>query len=137
MRSPGRPGTIREVERRFWLGVAAGLTTDDAATSCGISAPVGSRLFRQAGGMAPLSLSSPSGRYLSFSEREEVALLRVQNLGVREIARRLDRSPSTISRELRRNAATRGGATGVPRVYRVVEGGDGGVSSQDREASRR
>lgn len=109
MRSPGRPGTIREVERRFWLGVAAGLTTDDAATSCGISAPVGSRLFRQAGGMAPLSLSSPSGRYLSFSEREEVALLRVQNLGVREIARRLDRSPSTISRELRRNAATRGG----------------------------
>jgi IS30 family transposase len=46
---------------------------------------------------------------LSFSEREEIALLRAQRCGVRVIARRLGRSPSTISRELRRNAATRGG----------------------------
>jgi IS30 family transposase len=50
-----------------------------------------------------------SGRYLSFAEREEIALLRAQGQGVREIARQLGRSPSTISRELRRNAATRGG----------------------------
>lgn len=54
-------------------------------------------------------LSPFSGRYLSFREREEIALLRVQGKGVREIARHLDRSPSTISRELRRNAGTRGG----------------------------
>ncbi|MBV8940393.1 MAG: IS30 family transposase [Solirubrobacterales bacterium] len=53
--------------------------------------------------------SSLSGRYLSFAEREEIALLRAQGCGVREIARQLGRSPSTISRELRRNAATRGG----------------------------
>jgi IS30 family transposase len=46
---------------------------------------------------------------LSFAEREEIALLRAQDVGGREIARRLRRSPSTISRELRRNAATRGG----------------------------
>jgi IS30 family transposase len=59
--------------------------------------------------MSPLSLVPPSGRYLSFAEREEVALLNAQQLGVREIARKLGRSPSTISRELRRNAATRGG----------------------------
>ena len=51
-----------------------------------------------------------SGRYLSFAEREEIALLRAQKLGVREIARRVGRSPSTISRELRRNAATRSGS---------------------------
>jgi IS30 family transposase len=50
-----------------------------------------------------------SERYLSFSEREEIAILRAGGCGVREIARRLGRSPSTISRELRRNAATRGG----------------------------
>ena len=50
-----------------------------------------------------------SGRYLSFAEREEIALLHAQGAGVREIARRLGRSPSTISRELRRNAATRSG----------------------------
>jgi IS30 family transposase len=51
----------------------------------------------------------PSGRYLSFADREEIALWRVQGHGVREIARRLGRAPSTISRELRRNAATRSG----------------------------
>jgi len=59
--------------------------------------------------MPLIDLSPSSGRYLSFGEREEIALLRAQNIGVREIARRLGRSPSTISRELRRNAATRGG----------------------------
>jgi IS30 family transposase len=50
-----------------------------------------------------------SGRYLSFAEREEIAILKAQGIGVRETARRLGRSPSTISRELRRNAATRCG----------------------------
>jgi len=59
--------------------------------------------------MPSVSLAPSSGRYLSFAEREEIALLRVRGQGVREIARQLDRSPSTISRELRRNAATRGG----------------------------
>jgi IS30 family transposase len=59
--------------------------------------------------MPPHAFPALSGRYLSFVEREEIALLRAQDAGVREIARRLGRSPSTISRELRRNAATRGG----------------------------
>ena len=53
--------------------------------------------------------SSPSGRYLSFAERQEIALLRARGCGVREIARELGRTPSPISRELRRNAATRSG----------------------------
>jgi transposase-like protein len=59
--------------------------------------------------MPPISLVPPSGRYLSFAEREEIALLRAQGRGVREVARHLGWAPSTISRELRRNAATRGG----------------------------
>jgi IS30 family transposase len=50
-----------------------------------------------------------SGRYLTFAEREEIALDRAQGFGVRDIARRLGRAASTISRELRRNAATRSG----------------------------
>ncbi len=50
-----------------------------------------------------------SGRYLAFSEREEIALALAQGFGVREIARRLGRAASTVSRELRRNAATRSG----------------------------
>ena len=60
--------------------------------------------------MRPSTLAkTASGRYLSFEEREEIALLRAKDLGVREIARHLGRSASTVSRELRRNAATRGG----------------------------
>ncbi len=78
----------------------------------GVSSPVGSRWFRHAGGMSPISLDEPTGRYLSFAEREEIALLNVQNHGVRAIARRIGRDPSTISRELRRNAATRANQRG-------------------------
>ena len=59
--------------------------------------------------MPTVSLAPLSGRFLSFAEREEIAILRAQDIGVREIARRLGRDPATISRELRRNAATRGG----------------------------
>jgi Helix-turn-helix domain/Transposase domain (DUF772) len=55
------------------------------------------------------SLKPSSGRYLSFAEREELAILHAWGAGVCEIARQLGRWASTISRELRRNAATRGG----------------------------
>ena len=110
MRSPGRPQVNqRQTKQAFWERIAAGLSSEDAAQVCGVSQPVGTRWFREAGGMPPLNLEPPSGRYLSFSEREEIGLLRAQQCGVREIARRLERSPSTISRELRRNAATHGG----------------------------
>ena len=85
----------------------AGLKTEDAAALAGVSSPVAFRWFRHTGGVNPCLCPSVSGRYLSFSEREEIALFRAQGLGVREIARRLGRSPSTISRELRRNASTR------------------------------
>ena len=57
----------------------------------------------------PTVMQAPSGRYLSLAEREEIAVLRAGAHGVREIGRRLGRSPSTISRELRRNAPARGG----------------------------
>jgi len=109
MRSPGSPTPSRAVQRQFWRLIATGITTAEAALRVGVSVPVGTRWFRHAGGMPPLSLVEPSGRYLSFEEREEIALLRAQQMGVREIARRIGRDPGTISRELRRNAATRGG----------------------------
>ena len=60
--------------------------------------------------MPPFDIrEQPSGRFLSFAERENIALLKAQNKGVREIGRATGRDPATISRELRRNAATRGG----------------------------
>ena len=91
------------------MKIAEGLSSEEAAIACGVSGPVGVRWFRERGGMPSIQLTPPSGRYLSFAERESIALLRAQGLGVRAIARRLGRPPSTISRELRRNAATRGG----------------------------
>jgi len=110
LRSPGRPGLgARERRQRFWAAIAAGLSSEDAAVEAGGSPAVGSRWFRESGGMRSISQTPLSGRYLSFAEREEIAILNALNLGVREVARRVRRSPSTISRELRRNAATRGG----------------------------
>ena len=106
--SPGRPSTARREDRvRFWEAIATGLSSEDAAAAAGVSSAVGSRWFRHAGGMSPILLAPVSGRYLSFEEREEIAILHAQHVGVREIARQLGRSPSTISRELGRNASTR------------------------------
>ena len=107
--SPGRPGIAwREDRVRFWAAVARGLKSDDAGIEAGISSPVAYRWFRHAGGVNPCLPPTVSGRYLSFSEREDIAIWHAQKLGVREIARRLGRHPSTVSRELRRNASTRG-----------------------------
>jgi IS30 family transposase len=109
MRSPGAPSHRREIERLFWQEIATGVTSERAAEAIGVSQAVGTRWFRYRGGM-PLSILNPvSDRYLSFAEREEIGLFSAQGVGVREIARRIGRSPSTISRELTRNAATGAG----------------------------
>jgi len=110
MRSSGRPTVGRREHRtQFWNAIALGLSSEDAARTAGLSPPVGARWFRNNGGMPPSHLAPLTGRYLSFAEREEIAIWHSQQFGVREIARRCGRSPSTISRELRRNAATRSG----------------------------
>jgi IS30 family transposase len=109
MKSPGAPSLRREVERRFWGEIAGGLTSEEAGLAVGVSQAVGSRWFRQRGGMSPFGPAPLAGRYLSFAEREEIALLKAQGVGVRQIAGQIGRAPSTVSRELRRNAATRGG----------------------------
>jgi IS30 family transposase len=117
MRSPGRPPVARREHRqRFWEAIARGATSEDAGVIAGVSPAVGTRWFREAGGMPPSDFAPHTGRYLSFLEREEIAILRTYGYGVREIATHLGRSPSTISRELRRNAASRGGQL----VYRAV-----------------
>src|SRR5579864_8639464 len=112
--SPGRPSVAgRDERRRFWSAIAAGSTSEDAALEAGVPPAVGIRWFRAAGGIPPAmfgrSAKPLSGRYLSFAEREEIALLRAQAFSMQEVARRLGRAASTISRELRRNAATRSG----------------------------
>jgi hypothetical protein len=95
MKSLGAPSLRCDVERAFWRRIAEGLAGVDAALAVGASPAAGIRWFRQRGGMATFMLDAVSCRYLCFEQREEIALLRAQGAGVREIARQLDRSPST------------------------------------------
>src|SRR5215204_7831764 len=114
MRSPGRPMPARHVERAFWRLIARGKRTEEAAVELGVSTPVAVRWFRHAGGMPPLSLAEPTGRYLSFCEREEIALLTAQGQGVRAIARELDRD--------RARSRVSCGATPRPAAAGVITG---------------
>lgn len=109
------PRFRREHRVMFWEAIGRGLSTAEAAAVVGMSKSRAIRWFSEAGGMPPLELVPVSGRYLSFAEREEIAILFDRDVGVREIGRRLGRSPSTISRELARNVTTRGHET----VYRA------------------
>jgi IS30 family transposase len=99
----------REVRRLFWVRVRAGDAVAVAAVAVGVASATGERWFRHAGGVVP-SIAEPTGRRLSFAEREEIACLRAGGGGVRAIARHLGRDPATVSRELRRlGAASPGG----------------------------
>ena len=76
MWSPGRPSVARREHRlRFWEAVARGLSSEEAAVVAGVSQAVGTRWFRDSGGMPPISSTPLSGRYLSFVEREEIAVV--------------------------------------------------------------
>ena len=103
----------REEPRRFWAAIAAGVSSEDAAIGAGVSQPVGSRWFREAGGMPPSTLSAIGKAAVGAVSVVCGARGDRDSAGtgpqVREIARQLGRAASTISRELRRNAATRSG----------------------------
>jgi IS30 family transposase len=102
-----RPGIPLAVRRRFWQLVAAGVATKQAAELVGVSATCGEGWFSDAGGMSPVSLHQPAGRYLSLAEREEIAIGRAAGQSMRRIAARIGRSPATVSRELARNRPLR------------------------------
>src|SRR5699024_5463689 len=97
--SPTKP-TKFAVE--FWDQIRAGRDIEEAARALGASITTCRNWFRHRGGVKPPHSYGRSRRYLTFDEREDIAMSRVQGLGVRDIARRLNRDPGTISRELRR-----------------------------------
>ncbi|GAA4384013.1 IS30 family transposase [Actinomadura verrucosospora] len=103
----GRRGRKRqlELEDEYWKLVLAGVGTVEACRQVGIGRKTGYRWRAERGGIPPARVAeeSRSSRYLSLLERQRIATLHERGLGVREIARRLDRAPSTISRELKRN----------------------------------
>ena len=91
----------------IWRLITAGASSDDASAAVGVNRRTGRRWFTEAGGMPPGDLAERTGRYLSFVEREEIALGRAAGLSMREIARQLGRAPSTISREIARGCLNR------------------------------
>jgi IS30 family transposase len=99
---------ISEVVQPFWEALQRGEFITGAAESVGSYRVQGRRWIVAAGGVRPRRGRDLQGRYLSFSEREEIAVGRAAGESVRCIARRLGRSPSTVSRELARNADRRG-----------------------------
>ncbi len=99
----GRREIFRGAERAFWRLIGRGWQTRAAAQELGVSANTGERWFREAGGMPPLGLAEPTGRYLSLAERETIDLCWAEGWSQAEIARELGRHRSTVSRELRRN----------------------------------
>lgn len=103
----GRPGRKRRLalEDEYWKLMTSGVGTVEACRRLGIARTTGYYWRSHRGGLARTvrAEDSRSGRYLSLLERERIAVLRGQGCSMREIARRLGRAPSTISRELGRN----------------------------------
>ena len=107
----GRPAIPVAVQREFWAAIRSGMVVAEAASCAGVSITVAWRWFRHVGGVMPPDFSSSpqpvTVRRLSLGEREEIACRRAAGEGVRAIAVALGRSPSTISRELRRETVRR------------------------------
>lgn len=116
-KGPGRrPQSVKR--QRFMELRARGWSIRGAAREVGVSRTTGNNwargytAYRKGGvkGFVPplelLTVRQISPRFLSQDERIEIADLVRAGVGVRGIARRLGRAPSTISRELRRNAAS-------------------------------
>ena len=99
----GRPGVPRSVQAGFWDGVRSGLGVREAALAAGVGRSKAEVWFRLAGGVKGNGAGAVSGRYLSVAEREEIALGVAAGQSFRQIAVRLGRAPSTVSREVGRN----------------------------------
>lgn len=96
----------RWVVRQFWDHIREGMSAAEAGVAVGVSMHTGRRWFAQAGGVRPKFPGREPRKWhrLTLDERIEIKVgLRLEE-PIREIARRLDRAPSTIMREIERNA---------------------------------
>ena len=91
-----------------------------AVDAAGMSAEYAWQLNKKMGGVYRPPGASYDARYLDREERYEIARLSEAGLSIRRIAARLGRSPSTICRELRRNADPRTGRYQPERADRLA-----------------
>ena len=119
-------------ERAFWRAVVRdGASTVVASRRAGVSDRVGWRWFGESGGVSPVELDEPAGRYLSLVEREEISRGLAAGSSLRSIAAGLGRDPATISREVRRNGRARG------RPYRAVSAQQAAEARAHRPKTRK
>jgi IS30 family transposase len=104
----GRRAIGGEVREIFWQAWSAGGVLAEAAERAGVSSQGAWQWVVERGGVRPRRPSVASGRFLSLFEREEIAAAVAAKMAVRQIAGRLGRSPSTISREIARNQLSGG-----------------------------
>jgi IS30 family transposase len=90
--------------------LASGMSPLHAGPAVGVSKTYAYNLHQKMGGVYRPSGTDYCPRYLSREERYEIARLRDAGQSVRAIGVLMGRSASTISRELKRNAAPRTGA---------------------------
>lgn len=86
----------------LWKGWKSGLTLSEIGQGLNRRASSVLNVLRRAGGFAP-RIRQRADRALKLHEREEISRGLAAGLGVNEIARRLGRAGSTVSREIRRN----------------------------------
>ena len=119
----GRPRVRRSVERAFWDLVAEFPSPYAAGEAMGVSTRVVWRWLEESGGVKP-RLAQPT-RSLTYEERCRIEALHAAKVRPAEIARRLGRHRSTITRELTRNATARG-----------AKGNYGAVNAQSKADQR-
>jgi transposase, IS30 family len=119
---PAGPGRALPPERvRAVLDqLAAGCNPVQAARAAGVSKTFAYQLHHKMGGVYRPPEVTYCDRYLDREERYEIARLREAGLSMRQVAVRTGRSPSTISRELARNADPRTGQYQPERAGRLA-----------------
>jgi len=116
----GRPPVSVDRREQFWRARHDGLVVADAAAVAGVSGDTGATWVTQRGGIRPRPPVPRSPRVLSVEEREELSRGLAEGLSMTEIARRLRRSPCTVTREVERNSDARGRYRAVAADRRAV-----------------
>jgi transposase, IS30 family len=106
---PGRRVVAPERVRLLTDHLRAGMNPNQAAAAAGVSKTFAYQFHQKMGGVYRPVNTKYSERYLDRNRRYEIARLRECGLSMRAIAQRLGVSPSTVSRELSRNADPRTG----------------------------